>query len=77
MDADKIITDGKLDENMFEDPALVYVDLINEQYAETDEDIMLGEASDLHLVDIVLRDDPEVLKVFNENITYNEVQVLN
>lgn len=75
MDADKIITDGKLDENMFEDPALVYVDLINEQYAETDEDIMLGEASDLHLVDIVLRDDPDILKAFDE-ITYNEMQVL-
>lgn len=77
MDADKIVTDGKLDENMFEDPALVYVDLINEQYAEIDEDIMLGEASDIHLVDIVLRDDNEILKVFNEDITYNEVQVLN
>lgn len=77
MNADKIVTDGKLDENMFENPALVYIDLINEQCAEIDEDIMLGEASDLHLVDIILRDDSEVLKVFNEDITYNEVQILN
>lgn len=76
IDSDKIITEGKFDENLFEDPALVLVDLVNEEYAETDEDIMLGESAEVNLIDIVLRDDPEMIKSIEETLTYMQVEAM-
>lgn len=75
-DPNKIITEGKFDENMFEDPALVFIDLVNEEYEDADADLMLGEASEMNLMDIVLRDDPLSIKLDREEVTYNQIEAM-
>ena len=58
IDPDKIITEGKYDPDLYEDPAMVYVDIINEEHKEAEDDLMLGDSSDASLIDIVMRDEP-------------------
>lgn len=60
IDPNTIVTEGKLDPDMFEDPAMVFVDLFNEEVADAEEDLILGGKFDeMSLVDIVAADEPE------------------
>ena len=52
IDANKILTEGKVNFDLFEDPALVFVDLANSTLAEATDDLMFG--TDMELVDLVM-----------------------
>lgn len=57
IDPNKIITEGKFDEDLHEDPVMVMVDAENESLQEAEEELFLGDADDMALVDIVCGED--------------------
>lgn len=62
IDPNTIVTEGRLDIDMFEDPSLVFVDLAIDEAKDAEEDLILGgKNDDLSLVDIVARDDPQFI----------------
>lgn len=76
IDPDNIITEGKLDYDLFGDPVMVYIDLHNDMLLEAEEDLFLGKAADVALIDIVLREDPEFIKLDEEEPTFEEELVV-
>lgn len=71
IDPNLILTEGKIDDDLFEDPAMVLVDLENEIIHETEMDLLLGHVSDMELVDIVSRDEPEFVNLDSEEINFD------
>ena len=71
IDPNSILTEGKLDDDLFEDPAMVLVDLENGLIHEAEMDLLLGHVSDMELVDIVSRDEPEFTKLDDEEIIFD------
>lgn len=69
IDPDKIVTEGKLDLDLLEDPAMALVDLAIEKDVDAEEDIMKGHMAHVHMVDIIARDDPEFQQDFGDQDT--------
>ena len=60
----KIITEGKFDQDMFEDPVMVMVDLDLDRFQEATDDLIYGGKNDeMSLVDIIARDDPTFIEL--------------
>lgn len=72
IDPDSIITEGKLDYDLFGDPVMVYIDLHNDLLSEAEEDLFLDKAADVAMIDIVLREDPEFIKLDEEEPKFEE-----
>lgn len=69
IDPNTIITEGRLDADMFEDPALVFVDLALDEAKDAEDDLLLGgKNDDMSLVDIVAQNDPEFIKMDRDEV---------
>lgn len=68
IDPNSILTEGKLDDDLFEDPAMVLVDIYNGVIQEAEMDLLLGHVSDMELIDTVSRDDPDFIKLDEEEV---------
>lgn len=71
LDPNKIITEGRLDIDLYEDPVMVLVDLYNEVIHETETDLLLGDVSDIAIIDLIEREDPEFLSLDEEELKYD------
>ena len=71
LDPNKIITEGKLDIDLYEDPVMVLVDLYNEVIHETETDLLLGDVSDIAHIDLIEREDPEFMSLDEEELKYD------
>ena len=64
IDPNTIVTEGRLDADMFEDPSLVFVDLVLDEEKDAEEDLLLGGMNDdMSLVDIVAQNDPDFIQM--------------
>jgi len=70
IDPNIIITEGKFDEDLHEDPAMVFVDDYNEALQEAEDDLMLGDADDMAMVDIVAGDDADFDELDKDELEY-------
>jgi len=64
IDPDKIVTEGKLDLDLLEDPVMALVDLAIEKDVDAEEDLMKGHMAHAAMVDIIARNDPEFQQDF-------------
>lgn len=69
IDPNTIVTEGRLDADMFEDPALVFVDLTLDKDKDAEEDLLLGgKNDDMSFVDIVAQNDPDFIKMDRDEV---------
>ena len=70
IDPNKIVTEGKYDPDLHEDPVMVMVDIYNEELQESEEELMLGDADEMAMVDIVAGDDFDIDDVDKDELEY-------
>lgn len=74
IDPNKIVTEGKFDEDFHEDPVMIMVDLFNEELQQSEDELMLGPADEMVLVDIVAGSDSDFDELDNiDNRTMDEI----
>lgn len=66
IDPNKIITEGKYDEDLHEDPVMVMVDDYIDSLQEAEEELFLGHTDDMSLVDIVAGNDSDFSQLDKE-----------
>ena len=66
-----ILREGKFDQDLFEEPAMVFVDLYNAELNEASEDLLLGGDSDMNLIDIVMMGDKAMAQLDEDQPRYD------
>ena len=70
IDPNKIVTEGKFDEDLHEDPVMIFVDDYNESLQEAEDDLFMGDADDMAMVDIVAGDDVDFNQLDRDEYEY-------
>ena len=69
IDPNTIVTEGRLDPDMFEDPSLVFVDLAIDEAKDAEEDLLFGgKNDDMSLVDIVAQNDSDFVQLDRDEV---------
>ena len=66
IDANKIVTEGKYDDDLHEDPVMIMVDDYIDSLQEAEDDLFMGNSSDMVLVDIVAGNDTDFSQLDKE-----------